>query len=49
MNVFKFQLIDSMIRTKDDLKYYLDEDLKRYGGKKPNLKDWIVKNEGAYI
>lgn len=38
-----------MIKTKEDLKYYLDEDLKRYGGKKPNLKDWIVKNEGAYI
>ena len=38
-----------MIKTKKDLKYYLYEDLKRYGGKKPNLKDWIVKNEGAYI
>lgn len=38
-----------MIKTKEDLKYYLEEDLKRFGGKKPNLKDWIVKNEGAYI
>ena len=38
-----------MIKSKENLKYFLSEDLKRYGGKKPILKDWIVKNEGAYI
>lgn len=49
MNVFKFQLIDSMIRTKEDLKYYIDEDLKRFNGKKPSLKDWILHNEVWFI
>lgn len=38
-----------MLHTKQDLKYYLSEDLKRFGGKKPTLKDWILKNEWAYI
>lgn len=38
-----------MIRTKDDLKYYIDEDLKRFNGKKPSLKDWILHNEVWYI
>jgi len=38
-----------MIRTKQDLRLYLNEDLKRFGGKKPTLKDWILKNEWAYI
>ncbi|MGJ5642349.1 serine acetyltransferase [Formosa sp. S-31] len=37
-----------MIKTKADLKYYLSEDLKRFG-KKPSLKDWIVKNEVWFI
>mgnify|MGYP001091997129 CR=1 FL=1 len=32
-----------MIKTKDDLKFYLKEDLKRFGGKKPTLKDWVLK------
>ena len=38
-----------MIRTKDDLKYYIDEDLKRFNGKSPSLKDWILHNEVWYI
>lgn len=38
-----------MIRTKDDLKYYIDEDQKRFNGKKPSLKDWILHNEVWYI
>jgi serine O-acetyltransferase len=38
-----------MIKTKDDLKFYLKEDLKRFGGKKPKLKDWVLKNEDWYI
>lgn len=38
-----------MIRTKKDLKYYLREDKKRFDDKTPSLKDWIVKNEWAYI
>lgn len=37
-----------MIQSKQDLKYYLSEDLKRFGNK-PNMKDWLVKNEKAYI
>lgn len=38
-----------MIKTKNDLKFYLAEDLKRFDNKKPNIKDWILKNEWAYI
>ncbi|WP_288317860.1 serine O-acetyltransferase [Xylanibacter caecicola] len=38
-----------MIKSKSDLKFYLSEDLKRFDGKKPSLKDWIVKNEWAYF
>lgn len=38
-----------MIRSKQDLRYYLLEDLKRFSYKKPNIKDWILKNEWAYI
>lgn len=38
-----------MIQSKEDLKLYLKEDLKRFDNRKPTLKDWIVKNEGAYI
>ena len=37
-----------MIHTKTDLKYYLYEDYKRFG-KRPTIKDWILKNEWAYI
>lgn len=37
-----------MIQTKQDLKYYLAEDLKRFD-KKPTLKDWFLKNEIWYI
>lgn len=32
-----------MILSKTDLKYYLSEDLKRFEGRKPTLKDWLVK------
>lgn len=38
-----------MIKTKDDLKYYLEEDLKRFGGRKPGLKDTLLHNEVWYI
>lgn len=38
-----------MIQSKDELQYYLSEDLKRFGGKKPTLKDWILHNEIWYI
>lgn len=37
-----------MIKNKSDLKYYLSEDFKRFD-KKPNFKDWILKNEVWYI
>lgn len=37
-----------MIKSKEDLAHYLSEDLKRFG-KKPNLKDWVLKNEVWYI
>lgn len=38
-----------MIKTKTDFYYYLSEDLKRYGGKAPTVKDWFLKNESWYI
>ena len=38
-----------MIKTKEELTYYLSEDKKRFNGKGPSLKDWILKNEWAYI
>lgn len=38
-----------MIRTKEDLKYYLSEDLKRFDGHKPTIKDRILHNEVWYI
>jgi len=38
-----------MIHTKQDLRFYLDEDLKRYGDKAPNLKDRLLHNEAWYI
>lgn len=38
-----------MIQSKNDLKYYLKEDLKRFDNKKPNIKDWILHNEVWYI
>lgn len=37
-----------MINSLKDLKYYLSEDLKRFDGKKPTIKDYILKNEWAY-
>lgn len=38
-----------MILSKNDLNNYLLADLSRYKGYKPNLKDWIIKNEYWYI
>ncbi len=38
-----------MINSRQDLKYYLDQDLSRYGNDKPTLKDFILKNEKWYI
>ncbi len=38
-----------MILSRQDLKYYLSKDKKRFEGKSPSLKDWIIKNEWAYI
>lgn len=38
-----------MIHSKQDLKYYLSEDLIRFDGKKPTIKDWILHNEVWYI
>ena len=38
-----------MIQSKQDLRYYLLEDLKRFDNKKPNLKDYILHNEVWYI
>ena len=38
-----------MILSKQLLKHYLAEDLKRFKGKKPSLKDWILNNESWYI
>lgn len=37
-----------MIQTKEDLAYYLLEDLKRLEGRKPNIKDRLLKNECYY-
>lgn len=34
-----------MIKTKEELKYFLLEDLKRYGGNKPSLFDYILHKE----
>jgi serine O-acetyltransferase len=36
------------MKTKYDIKFYLAEDLKRFG-KKPTIKDWILHNEVWYI
>lgn len=38
-----------MIKSKQELRIYLQEDLKRYDGKVPNFKDWILHNESWYI
>jgi serine O-acetyltransferase len=38
-----------MIKSKRDLQHYLTEDLKRFNGKRPTLKDWLLKNEVWYI
>ena len=38
-----------MIQSKYDLKYYLSEDLKRFGNKRPNLKDRILDNENWHV
>lgn len=38
-----------MILTKDDLHEYMRADMARLGGRKPNLKDRLLKNEIWYI
>lgn len=38
-----------MINSRQDLQYYLSEDLKRFENRKPNLKDWLIQNEVWYI
>lgn len=38
-----------MIKNKKDLKEYLKADAQRFDNKKPTIKDWILKNEWAYI
>lgn len=38
-----------MIKSKEDLKHYLAEDLKRFGGQKPILKDYLLHNEVWFI
>lgn len=37
-----------MIKTKVNLKSYLQADYERFG-KRPKLKDWVLKNEWAYV
>lgn len=37
-----------MIQTKEELKAYLQADYERFG-KRPQLKDWILKNEWVYV
>ena len=37
-----------MIQTKQDLYYYLSEDLKASGGVKPKFKDRVLHNEKFY-
>jgi len=38
-----------MIHSKQELQYYLSEDLKRFDNRKPTLKDWLLQNEVWYI
>lgn len=38
-----------MMHSKLDLNFYLSEDLKRFDGKKPTIKDRILHNEVWYI
>ena len=38
-----------MIYTKDDLKFYLNEDRKQFGDNIPGFKDWLLQNERWYI
>lgn len=38
-----------MINNREDLQHYLQADLARLNNKKPNFKDWILKNEVWYI
>lgn len=47
-NIKNHSIFCKMIKSKQDLKNYLEEDYKRIG-KKPTLKDWLLKNEWAYI
>jgi serine O-acetyltransferase len=38
-----------MVQTRKQLSFYLTEDLKRFNGIKPGLKDYILHNEVWYI
>ncbi len=38
-----------MITNKEDLKFYLEQDFSNQGGKRPTIKDLILKNEKWYI
>lgn len=38
-----------MIRTRNDLKYYLSEDNKQFGSSKPGWRDRILHNERWYV
>lgn len=38
-----------MIKSKEDLKFYLSEDLARFNNRKPSIKDYILRNEVWYI
>ena len=50
MTSHKIKTIDKyMIQSKENLKYYLKEDLKQFGGKKPGVRDLLLHNERWYI
>lgn len=38
-----------MIYTTQDLNFYLKEDLKQFGDKKPGIRDWFLHNERWFI
>lgn len=43
------EIRNCLIATKEEFRLYLSEDLKRFNGKKPGLKDWLLHNEVWYI
>ncbi len=38
-----------MIQSKEDLKFYINEDLKQFGDNIPGFKDWLLHNERWFI